>query len=106
MEKQLIEDLLVTAFEGGSNYWYLADINNSLDNVYSYIIEGGSIKIYDVEDPDTLLGSLDYQACKEALVQMKKEYVTEYANCISETYDALDADIFLQLAVMQDVIYG
>lgn len=114
---QLVEDLLVTAMEGGSNYWYLilTDLptrNKSLPYVIdllNQVKEGLAISIRDIEDSNTVLGFIS----KENII----ESFSLLANCqtishvlrniiVHDNYDAEDADIWFQLVVMKEVNYG
>jgi hypothetical protein len=42
----------------------------------------------------------------DAINLVKKDYPEVYENIVLEEYDAEDADIFLQLAVMGNVVFG
>jgi hypothetical protein len=42
----------------------------------------------------------------EAITIIKKEYPEVWENILLEQADAGDADVFLQLCVMGDVVYG
>jgi hypothetical protein len=42
----------------------------------------------------------------EAITIIKKDYPDVWENILDEQYDANDADIFLQLCVMGEVVYG
>lgn len=114
--KQQIIDVLVTALEGGSNYWYyIKDIPNEVESndskplseaIGEYILNDGEILIYDIEDEDELLGEVNMNKLLETITLLKQDYPEVYQNIINEDYDANDADIFFQLAVMGDVTFG
>jgi len=119
LTKEMIINLFVNALEGGSNYWYyLKDIPNEVKNIMSkkhiatseaigeFILNGGEIHIYDIEDEDDLLGSINMNNLLDAINTMKKEYSANYLNIVSETDDAEDADIFLQIATMGKIVFG
>jgi hypothetical protein len=42
----------------------------------------------------------------DAIQKLKDEYPRVYENIIDEEYDAEDADVFFQLAVMGEVTFG
>lgn len=117
--KEDIEDLFVTALEGGSNYWYLIknipkeiryqvkELKQPLaEAIANHVINGGYIQFFDVENQDELLGTVDMDKLLDAISLLKKDYPDTWNNIIDENADANDADIFLQLAVMGDVVFG
>ncbi len=110
-----IENLLVTALEGGSNYWYylpnLTDVPGDEDQPLSMRIVSAiydhkaSIPVHDLEDGNHL-GDLNLVNVHKAETLMETHH-PEHAVCIvTEDYDAVTADIWFQLVVMQDVVYG
>jgi hypothetical protein len=113
---QRIEDLLDTAFEGGSNYWYIIKKFNyppgqdkkSLGIEFAYLqlpLRGGSLTVGDIEGdmPDKIL---DRAAIVKGLKLLSEKYPKHYADFLSENEDAITGDVFLQLAVYGDVIFG
>ena len=145
LTKEDIIDILVTALEGGSNYWYLMDLPENIKSygqsiseaVGEYILQGGSIdffdreEYYDVRDAfkngdynigdsedmkdeksykedieETKLGYIDMDKILDAITKIKSEYPEIWENILLENADAGDADVFLQLCVMGEVVYG
>jgi hypothetical protein len=145
LTKEDITDILVTALEGGSNYWYLIDLPENIKSygqstseaVGEYILRGGSIDFYDKEEyydvrralkdgdynigdsddmvdeksykediENTKLGHIDMNRILEAITKIKSEYPEVWKNILLENADAGDADVFLQLCVMGEVVYG
>lgn len=111
---QMIEDLIVTAFEGGSNYWMEWEVSSKRKDVkwdsnnYAKQIVDGDIEldIFDVEDDGDLLGKLNMECIKTGLIKMGESYPVALFNIINESWDANDADIFMQLVVLGDIVYG
>jgi len=113
--KQLTQELIITAIEGGSNYWSLIDREN-LDNeattlafsekVCQGIDNGLEIKVFDAEDEMELLGVLTKQSVKEAWKLMKQDHESHWINAKSDQWDAETADVFFQLAVMGELVFG
>jgi hypothetical protein len=116
---QDIEDLFVTALEGGSNDWYyLKNLPKEVkynikerrqpaaEAIANHVINGGYIQFFDVEDENELLGTVDMDKLLDAISLIKKDYPDTWNNILDENADAQDADIFLQLAVMGDVSFG
>ena len=115
-------DLLCNAFEGGSNYWYMIEDYVEPEVVAkpwgeeeyhpSYISypfsKGGAVIISDLEDEDGEHFTLDHAA----IVRGKKIFATDeryshhYADALKENDDAITGDVFLQLCLFGEVIYG
>lgn len=119
--QQQVEDLLCSAFEGGSNYWALTHVTNdemeAVGASYSFEVatRGGEIKIEDAENY-MQLGVLNEERIKKAFELMALEKDEEGADCpyfkqhlrnfLDDNADAETADVFLQLAVMGKLVYG
>jgi hypothetical protein len=127
-----IINLFVDALEGGSNYWYLIkhlpkdvvykinELGKSTSEVIGqHILKGGYIQFDDVEAGDDeeddyqqqhsdkdLLGTVDMDSILEAITLVKRDYPEVWENILDEQYDANDADVFLQLCVMGEVVFG
>lgn len=112
-----IEDLLVNATEGGSNYWYMIEKyrypvgNNSktpkLEFPHCQLpFHGGAIVFSSLEEPKRPHVTLDYKACLKGLSIMAKKFPQHFGDWLSENDDATTADVWLQCALYHDVIYG
>jgi hypothetical protein len=115
-------DVIVTALEGGSNYWYQLIDEDYRDKLppkspqhqalseriaYAlYINPKFELPVYDVEEPDELLGKVTQQSIYRAFEIAKKDYPDAYENIMEEQYDATDADILFQLATMGELVFG
>jgi hypothetical protein len=117
LSTRLVADLIVTAFEGGSNYWI--DRGEYDDEVLvnelchsptydcpEYWDRGGAMSLYaddepDVE-PDLHLSLVTIQAAlnNDELANGIK------ARIVAEDYDANDADVVIQFAVFGEIVYG
>lgn len=100
-----IEDLLIAAFEGGSNYWCRG--STTLKNPYSFSTykEHWFIEIIDIEDPSNQKYTLTLDNLYKGYSLFPK-YKRNFNNFINENEDAEDADVFLQLCIFGEVIYG
>lgn len=132
---RLTRDLLTTALEGGSNFWYRIDGKQlpegtvyadfkeggrfqSPDPLYYYhpltlvaTTPGGHILVKDVEEGVSAelfpvgLGEFDF-----AWALMAEKHPRLYHRLVADMenadFDAGDGDIFFQLAVFGDVVYG
>lgn len=113
----VVDNLITTALEGGSNYWYFIPdrniptpdgfVRNSsihyefLDKVY----QGSILPIHDDENNERL-GEITNATIQRGIRLMFEVYPQLMADAIKEDYDADCADLFLQLVVMGEIVYG
>lgn len=114
MTDENIDDIMVIALEGGINYWCAeAEV---VEEVYygefasEQISRGGSLRLYDAEEDEV------YILTKEKFVLgFQLAYKNGYANSndwIDDGFvetgniDAVAADVIVQCAIFEDVIYG
>ena len=116
---QRIQDLLVGAFEGGSNYWIDRINTESVPPVLEFKMEemedetvynipvnkGGAlnIKVYDYEEP---VQNLTLESISEGLKLMASKYPRHFKDFIESNEDADTSDVFLQCCVLKDVVFG
>ena len=105
IDNQEILDVIITALEGGSNYWYFlrdryADILSSLEAMLLRWDETSCFKVYDIEDEDTILGYVNIHSIQRGLEFYLEDYEWD------EDMDAEYADTFFQLVVMGDIVFG
>jgi hypothetical protein len=121
IKDSIINDQLCTAMEGGSNYWYMVgpmdrkhfikgdplvdNLTRSILADKKFALEVFDVESEDEEDPE-LLGKLTYDSIVNAFSIMSKDYPETLGNILSQNYDADDSDIWFQLAVMGEVVYG
>jgi len=117
------EAVIVTALEGGSNYWYNLNTKEFKDKLpkaagsFNCLTEKISkalyedtrsrfkMNVYDVES-DELLGTVTHQSMIKAFKLAAIDHYHNFENIISGNYDAADADVIFQLAVMGNVVFG
>jgi hypothetical protein len=109
--------------------------DSTSEAVGNFILKGGTVPFYDVEmisdieyrkkegeyniqgdivnqkelDKDyeeALLGYVDMDSILEGINIIKKDYPEVWENILLEQEDASDADVFLQLCVMGEVVFG
>jgi len=110
------EDLLITALEGGSNYWYYLPDLSMIERrsgdplsiaIFNGVWSGGKIvPVHDNEERDNALGNLTRESMEGAFTLMRQTHPRHYADIYSGNVDAETADVWFQLAVMREVIYG
>ena len=125
IKSERIEDLLVTALEGGSNHWLCLsseELKNNAEKLkgetkaYRQIMLGATLSVFDVEEPDHKLGDLNAITIVSALQAMangedlkgkKNDHLkTHFNNFVSENDDAETADVVVQIAVLGEIVYG
>ena len=125
---ETFENIIVTALEGGSNYWYiLGDIKGCplsfemTDKAPSERIAYGlwhnkdaEVYIHDCEmdicseseDDGELLGILTYDSVRERMQLATENHLSELESMISGDFDAWTADTLFQVLVMEEVVFG
>ena len=110
-----IQDLLVTAFEGGSNHWYtdLQIVEDCGSTKYDrtgvhrfHIVPtcGGSVSLC-AEDDDAV-HVLDAAAIQRGINVMALDHTAALFDFLGENEDAETADVFLQCCLFGEVIFG
>jgi hypothetical protein len=118
---EVFENIIVTAIEGGSNYWYLL---GDLDPVRAWCKENGiergepmsvkiakalfndpefTLNVYDLENEDDVLGTITQASMLKAMA-LHPEEALKFIN--EEDFDAWTADTLFQTAVMGEVVFG
>jgi hypothetical protein len=121
-----ISDLLCSAIEGGSNYWYRIDefieppqmtYRTDEAKVYRHLDyplnEGGALLISahaEDEDGDEVYGlkqwRLDLTTIEKGLTIMAEKYPRHWSDFVQENDDAETSDVFLQCALFGEIIFG
>lgn len=121
ISEESIQDLFVTAIEGGSNYWYFFGSNAveksqmSDEDAFSMRIwdvvmnKGELVHVHDIEDPDGMsIGMLERGLIINRLQKLIDEdiYTHAFKDLVDENMDANSADILFQYIALGDVVYG
>jgi hypothetical protein len=124
-----LASLIISAFEGGSNYWYVIDKDKSVapdnDKLWKFpkdsclgddgtvfwhvqwpMSEGGRLFVTNKFDDEGEEGYLDLASIKKGLTIMQEKYPRHFANFMSDNADANTGDVFLQCAVLGNLVYG
>jgi hypothetical protein len=127
--QEQILGLLVTAMEGGSNYWYnlgsLPMITpetewDALEDTmltYIYADPNNKIPVFDAEEycesdekegeeAESFLGNISQERIKKGTQEFINNYPEAWARTVEESYDAEDADVWFQLVVMNEVVFS
>jgi hypothetical protein len=117
IDNQKIKDLIITAIEVGSNYWACFKLPEGWKEKYGSIEEipfkGGDIEVYDCKTVE-LLGVLNLATVQTGLQLMadrkdvtgKTVPARHFKNFGTDNEDVETADVFLQLAVLGEIVYG
>jgi hypothetical protein len=121
-DKQRVADLLCSALEGGSNYWYQIEkfitpptpvAHTGLDGIYRHVdyplCDGGAIVVSDrrgASPDDVKTTTVDWPRLQEGLRLMAERYPRHFGDWLAERDDADTGDVFLQLCVLGEVVYG
>jgi hypothetical protein len=110
---QQVADQIVTALEGGSNYWlgrFLPKKGKELaverpwyacPNVWA-----GDYEIEILADEDSKTYSFTPDKLKTGLEWLAKNHPDRITEIVEETGDAETADVFLQACVLGEIVYG
>lgn len=116
-EEQRI-NLLCSALEGGSNYWYwlhddatkvlqtVPKQDTTVDWIWAAIVAGKEIPVRDGENLNDVLGKISLASIEKGEQIMAEKYPNHFADIIADNDDAATGDIWFQLAVMGEVVYG
>lgn len=121
--REVLEDVFVTALEGGSNYWYylseeaIANIRKVVSKSEEQFLAVAMLKaildhdvkvpINDVDNEDEVVGVIT-----KALIEPRLQLLAESDNGwaleahLKEQGDADSADVVFQYLAMGEVIYG
>lgn len=121
LSEQVQQDLLISAIEGGSNYWYFLgdDAHDVIDSVqkpngklafvermWKAIQAGKQIPIRDRENSADIIGYICTDSIEEGEQLMVDKYGKHFGDILSDNMDSITADVWFQLAVMKEVVYG
>jgi histidinol phosphatase-like PHP family hydrolase len=123
VKREVLEDVFVTAIEGGSNYWYflsdhaIAKIRRAVPKeedpylstaILKAILDHDvKVEINDADDEEEVIGVIT-RGTMQARLQLLAESELKWAldAHIKEEGDAESADIVFQYLAMGEVIYG
>jgi hypothetical protein len=124
MNREMLENVFVTALEGGSNYWYLIAGNTrneirkavpkSTDPYFATAMltaildHGVAVEVRDAENPEDILGTLTVASMEERLhaLDMSLDYRWALEAEEEGTGDANSSDIVFQYLVIGEVWFS
>ena len=123
IDREVLEDIFVTAIEGGSNYWYhiSEDTYGKIRKVVSKSEEpylavavltavldhGIEVTINDAENEEDEVGWINKETMQERLQDLyNSDYRWALESHMNEEGDSESADIVFQYIVIGEAIYG
>lgn len=116
VDPEKITNLLISAFEGGSNYWIARRVEITRKPTLPYDgygssvpMAGGEISIAELVNDNTgeiNMHTLDQEKCIKGLEIMAEKYPRHFSDWVSENDDAVTGDVFLQVSLFGTVVYG
>lgn len=123
LSREVLEDIFVTAIEGGSNYWYFLSKDAvkrirqavsreqvpylSIATFIAVIDHGVAVPINDVENEEDILGWISIETMQQRLQDLyNSENRWAIERHINEEGDADSADIVFQYMTMGEAVYG
>lgn len=122
-----IRGLLCSAFEGGSNYWYVihdyafpdglteADFaqGGKMQDPKGYwhpaqlipTVEGGGVIISPDDEEDRKV-TLNLEAIRRGAQVMAQKFPQHWADAVDESGDAITGDVFLQCCLFGEIVYS
>ena len=101
--RQRIVDMFIGACEGGSNYW-CKELDPFADkgDPYETMLDGFTL----TDGESGKKHRITKQMISDAVRDFAQKEPRHFADMLSESDDATTADVFLQLCVFGEVIYG
>lgn len=122
IDDSVLEDVFVTAIEGGSNYWYfLSDeavrlIRKAVPReeesclsiaTFKAVMKGVEVPIHDAFDEEEQVGSISLETMADRLSKLATSGERHHLLAhIEENGDADSADVVFQYLALGEVVYG
>jgi len=109
--QERVSDIVCNAFEGGSNYWIdkvkIVSNPNNKDYASEAVAYDGELSIhYGAEEEDRRVVPFGQTQVERGLTLLAELYPHLFQEILNEQDDANTADVFVQLAVLGEVVYG
>jgi hypothetical protein len=120
--RQVIENVFVTALEGGSNYWYFLPnksvkairevVPKNVEECLSVAISkaifeyGIEVAVHDIENRDEQLGVISLKTMESRIQKLSEEMPDDFNNEMDEDGDANSSDVWFQYIALGELIFG
>jgi len=122
--RDILENIFVTALEGGSNYWYYIPskevkkireaVPKTEEEAFSMAMfmaifdRGVEVAIHDVENPEECLGTISHNSIMQTIKTFSDD--KNFSRCwnaeLNEEGDAETSDVVFQYLVMGEIVFG
>lgn len=123
ISRETLENIFVTALEGGSNYWYYLteetcnEVRKAVPNteeeclsvaIFKAVFDKGiSVTVNDAEDEDDVLGVISMETMPERLQHLANDKLAFHlTDEINGDGDAESSDVIFQYIVLNDLVYA
>jgi hypothetical protein len=122
ISQEVLEDIFVTALEGGSNYWYFLSeeavkmireaVPKSEDphlstSILKAILKGVEVPINDADNEDDVIGTISLNTMEERLQKLAdSQNKSALIRHIELDGDADSADTVFQYLAFGEIVYG
>ena len=96
----------VKAYKSDADKGLFKDCECREDKWATALLKGKGVAVYDLYDEDETKHHLTIDDVRKGLELMRDGHPRHYADLIEENDDAITGDVWLQLAVFGEVIYG
>jgi hypothetical protein len=122
--RDILENIFVTALEGGSNYWYYLPSKEvkkireavpkteepalSMAMFMAIFDKGVEVAIHDLENPEDCLGTISHDSIKESIRSISDDdrYNNFWNAELNEDGDGESSDVIFQYFVMGEIVFG
>jgi hypothetical protein len=118
--EDVLENIFVTAIEGGSDYWAYITRSDAFkkfketskeysfsENVLKFVLSGGDMVVEDIQEEGEVLGSINKANIELGLnTLLNSDNKRHLFAMLNEDYDAENADVCFQYIVLNDLVYG
>jgi hypothetical protein len=119
IDPKRVQDMIIGAFEGGSNYWLGRGRVELIEPKYHELPDDGVVwygnskrNVFAEDDflvtieTEEGVKNLDAVAIDRGLQVMAHDYARHFADMVNENDDADTSDVFLQCCLFGEVVYG
>jgi len=118
VEDKIFEDLLITALEGGSNYWYYLPEEFNVPEgeclstwMFKEVMTNSlQVSVCDLEDSEeedpNILGYLTKENIIKGTQLMIFKSPEHFFDLLNDNMDATTADVWFQYVVLGEIVYG
>jgi hypothetical protein len=122
--RDILENIFVTALEGGSNYWYYLPSKEvkkireavpkseepalSMAMFMAIFDKGVEVAIHDLENPEECLGTISLDSIMQTIKTSSEDenFSRFWESELNEDGDGESSDVIFQYLVMGEIVFG